>query len=85
VLVFFVACLNVATLLLAQTVERRRTFVQLALGATRRRVMRQLLTESSRMAMLAAAFSVGSVAVLQPVLRARIRGSIPRIGRSTLI
>jgi putative ABC transport system permease protein len=79
-LVFFVACLNVATLLLAQTVERRRAFaVQLALGASRRRVMRQLLTEGSLMAMLAAAFSVASVAVLQPVLRATIPGSIPRI------
>jgi putative ABC transport system permease protein len=76
VLVFFVACLNVATLLLAQTVERRRAFaVQLALGASRWRVMRQLLTESSLMAMLAAAFSVGSVGACSPscVLRYLVR------------
>jgi len=80
VLVLFVASLNVAALLLAQIFERRRAFaVQLALGASRWRVMRQLLTESSLMAILAAAFSVACVAVLQPLLRATIPGSMPRV------
>jgi putative ABC transport system permease protein len=79
-LVFFVACLNVATLLLAQTVERRREIgVQLALGASRSRIVRQLVTEGAVMALIAAAISVAVVAVLQPLLRASMPPGIPRV------
>lgn len=80
-LVLIIGCLNVASLLLARAMTREREIaVRVAIGASPRQLMAQLLAESFVLSSVGAVLGVLLAVVALPALVSMAPASIPRLG-----
>jgi len=78
--VMLIACVNVASLLIVRSHARRREIaVRFAMGATRARVMRELLTQSLVLASVGAIAALGVGALTRRALLAMAPVSLPHL------
>jgi putative ABC transport system permease protein len=83
--VLLIACVNTATLLLGRATTRTREIaVRTALGATRRRIVRQLITESSVLALAAGLAGVLFAGAGSKALVALAPAGLPRLAEAGL-
>jgi putative ABC transport system permease protein len=78
-IVLLIACVNVALLLIALLMDRRREFaLRSAIGGTRRRIVRQLFVECAMLAGAGAVLGVALTGIVVPALRAFVPTVVPR-------
>jgi predicted permease len=78
--VLLIACVNIANLLLARSSGRRREFaIRLTMGASRARLVSQLLTESTLLSVISGVVALVTVLFLKNVIVSLAPADIPRL------